>query len=208
MMKKVTYALLGIFVILVFILRSFSSPLVICSAIPFGVVGVIWAFYLQDLKLDIMAFIGVIAMAGVVVNDSLIMVTTINSLKKKYGLLSKEIITLGASTRLRPILLTSITTLGGVFPMAYGIGGDSGFTKALAMSLGWGLLFATVLTLVFLPSLLLIVNDIVLIPSKFSRKKLKNAPQNIKEHLDPELEFLNSKNSKTSKTTEQSENLQ
>lgn len=170
MMKKMIYALLGIFTVLVFILRSFSSPIVICSAIPFGVVGVIWAFYLQGLKLDIMAFIGVIAMAGVVVNDSLIMVTTINGLKEKYGVLTKEVIGLGASTRLRPIILTSITTLGGVFPMAYGIGGDSGFTKALAMSLGWGLLFATILTLVFLPSLLLVVDDIKVFLSKPLKK--------------------------------------
>src|SRR5690606_32020395 len=94
----------------------------------------------------------------VVVNDSLILVGSINKeLKDKNGM--KGLVTASVS-RLRPILLTSITTLGGVFPMAYGIGGDSGFTKPLALSMGWGLLFATLLTLFLIPAMVSIWHDL------------------------------------------------
>ncbi|EQC43179.1 efflux RND transporter permease subunit [Bacteriovorax sp. DB6_IX] len=157
--KSMLYSVLGIFFVLAIILRSIVQPLLICSAIPFGVIGVIWAFYFQDLKLTLMAMIGIIGMAGVVVNDSLILVDTINKMRSSWKSFSKKIIITGATSRLRPIILTSITTLGGVFPMAYGIGGDSGFTKPLAMSMGWGLLFATVLTLLVLPCMLMIQAD-------------------------------------------------
>ncbi len=158
--QNVLYAVVGIFFVLALILKSVSAPIIICTAIPFGVIGVIWAFYFQNLKLDTMAFIGIIGMAGVVVNDSLMLFTTLNRLKEKFGVLSPEVIMEGSSQRLRPIILTSITTLGGVFPMAYGIGGDAGFTKPLAMSMGWGLLFATALTLFLIPSLVQIQEDI------------------------------------------------
>lgn len=163
MIKNVFLGIGLIYFVLAVILRSTISPFIICSAIPFGLIGVIWAFYFQGLKIDIMAIIGIIAMAGVVVNDSLLLVDTANQ-NKDDQVGDKEIINLAniiktCVSRLRPILLTSITTLGGVFPMAYGIGGDSGFTKPLAMSMGWGLLFSTGLTLLLIPSLVLIQSD-------------------------------------------------
>ncbi|EQC46205.1 efflux RND transporter permease subunit [Bacteriovorax sp. Seq25_V] len=170
MFKNVLFAVGLIVFILAIILRSIVTPFIICSAIPFGLIGIIWAFYFQGLKLDIMAFIGVIAMAGVVVNDSLLLVDTVNSSRGKKKYIDLETLLTDCAKRLRPILLTSITTLGGVFPMAYGIGGDSGFTKPLAMSMGWGLLFATGLTLLILPAYLLIFDDI---KKLFSRKKDK-----------------------------------
>ncbi|ATH08121.1 hypothetical protein BIY24_09215 [Halobacteriovorax marinus] len=145
--------------VLALILKSFVQPLIIATAIPFGLIGIVWAFYFHSLPIDVMGMVGVMGMAGVVVNDSLIMVTTINSKKSKLWFLTREDILSGAVSRFRAIILTSITTLGGVFPMAYGIGGDSGFTRPLALSMGWGLLFATCLTLFALPSLLEIQRD-------------------------------------------------
>lgn len=170
MSRKVLYSMLAIFFVLAIILKSVTQPLLICLAIPFGLIGVLWSFYFQGLELDIMALIGVIGMAGVVVNDSLLLVDTINKLKRKAGFFSKDQIVNGAMSRLRPILLTSITTLGGVFPMAYGIGGDSGFTKPLAMSMGWGLLFATSLTLFVLPCLLNVQEDVISLVLKLKNK--------------------------------------
>ena len=145
--------------VLSLILKSFVQPLIIGMAIPFGLIGVVWAFYFHSLSIDIMGMVGIMGMAGVVVNDSLIMVTTINGKKSKLWFLTRKDIHDGAVSRFRAIILTSITTLGGVFPMAYGLGGDSGFTKTLALSMGWGLLFATGLTLFALPALLEIQRD-------------------------------------------------
>ena len=79
---------------------------------------------------------------------------------KEKGRFDKSVIISGASSRLRAILLTTVTTLGGVFPMAYAIGGESGFTQPLAFSMGWGLSFATFLTLFILPSLLMVQIDV------------------------------------------------
>lgn len=172
------YSLLLIILVLALVLGSISQPFIICLSIPFGVVGVIWAFYFHQIPLSIMGIVGVIGMAGVVVNDSLVMVTTINKLKKE-GQSHREAILNGASSRLRAIILTSITTLGGVFPMAYGIGGESGFTSPLALSLGWGLLCSTLLTLVLLPSLQLISVDIGAVFSKIYLKLAKKDPEEI-----------------------------
>lgn len=159
MTKMMITCVFLILFVLAIILKSFVQPLIIGMAIPFGLIGITWAFYFHSLPIDIMAMVGIMGMAGVVVNDSLIMVTTINSKKKKLWFLTRNDILTGAVSRLRAIILTSITTLGGVFPMAYGIGGDSGFTKPLALSMGWGLFFATGLTLFALPALLEIQRD-------------------------------------------------
>ncbi|WP_127717619.1 efflux RND transporter permease subunit [Halobacteriovorax sp. HLS] len=162
--------------VLALILRSFSQPLMIGMAIPFGMIGVIWAFYFHGQSIDIMAMVGIMGMAGVVVNDSLIMVDTINKKKAKIWHLTREDIHSGAVSRLRAIIITSITTLGGVFPMAYGIGGDSGFTKSLALSMGWGLLFATALTLLVLPTLLEVQRDFWRVLNKVPLFKNKFSP--------------------------------
>ena len=173
MLKKFMYALIGIFFVLALVLRSLMQPILICMAIPFGVIGVIWAFYFQSFEINLMAIIGIIGMAGVVVNDSLLLVVTVNEQRKDWFNFHSPQIIQGASSRLRPIILTSITTLGGVFPMAYALGGDAGFTKSLAMSMGWGLLFATVLTLIVLPCMLLIQRDFMVF---FGRKILRRSP--------------------------------
>jgi multidrug efflux pump subunit AcrB len=188
--KKFIYSLMGIFFVLAVILRSIAQPLLICSAIPFGIIGVIWAFYFQGLKLDVMAFIGIIGMAGVVVNDSLILVDTVNKMKTTWKNFTKDIVIEGATSRLRPILLTSITTLGGVFPMAYGLGGDSGFTKPLAMSMGWGLLFATTLTLFAIPCMLMIQADFMKLIGRFIKEKPKAQELAIEEEMPSADELI------------------
>lgn len=159
--KMALYCVLLILLVLSLVLNSLFQPLLIGAAIPFGVVGVIWAFYFHGVDIDVMAIVGIIGMAGVVVNDSLIMVDTVNGLREMKRRFNRQIIVMGAVTRLRPILLTSITTLGGVFPMAYGLGGDSGFTKPLALSMGWGLFLATFLTLFLIPGMLNIQADLM-----------------------------------------------
>lgn len=157
-MKVALVCVLLVLLTLALVLGSLTLPLILGLPIPFGLTGVIWALYLHDMPMGIMSLIGLVGTVGVSVNDSLIMVDTIMK-KKKQGLMTRDHIIEGASSRLRAIILTTSTTLAGVFPMAYGIGGESGFTQPLAFSLGWGLFFATFLTLFILPACLEIRRD-------------------------------------------------
>jgi multidrug efflux pump subunit AcrB len=141
------------------VLGSLTLPFIVGLPIPFGLMGIVWALYLHDMPMGIMSLIGLIGTVGVSVNDSLIMVDQIMKRGLKNGGLSRQHIIEGASSRLRAIILTTVTTLGGVFPMAYAIGGESGFTEPLAFSLGWGLFFSTFLTLFALPAFIEIRRD-------------------------------------------------
>ncbi|MCP4912916.1 MAG: efflux RND transporter permease subunit [Oligoflexia bacterium] len=187
MLTKVLYSVVLILFILAMVLQSFVQPLLIGSAIPFGIIGVIWAFYFHGQSIDVMGIVGIIGMAGVVVNDSLMLVDTVNKKRKSWLSFKREDIIEGTASRLRPIVLTSLTTLGGVFPMAYGIGGDSGFTKPLALSMGWGLLFATTLTLFVLPAMLEIQREIMVFAIKLKNKLLKKKTDDNEEMIISEI---------------------
>lgn len=141
-------------------LGSVVQPFLVAFAIPFGIIGIIWAHYLHGRDLTIMSMIGLLGMMGVVVNDSIVLADTINRLTKKYGRFDRDLIVEAASQRIRPVFLTSMVALAGAFPMAYGIGGESGFTQPLAFSIGWGLLFGTTLTLFLFPALMEVLFDI------------------------------------------------
>lgn len=152
--------LLLIYVCLALSLGSLTGPAVVLLAIPFGLTGVVFALYMHSLPLDIMAIIGVAGLAGVVVNDSLVMTSTIfEHFKSDQQAGFAEAVVEGATQRFRAVVLTSVTTLGGVFPLAYGIFGNAGWLRPMVLVLGWGLLFATLLTLFFLPCLLLLFHD-------------------------------------------------
>lgn len=184
MIKMLVYCIGLILLVLALVLNSLLQPLLIGLAIPFGVIGVIWAFYFHGEPIRVMGIVGIIGMAGVVVNDSLIMVDTINKMRKNWLTFPRESVIKGAVSRLRPILLTSITTLGGVFPMAYGLGGDAGFTKPLALSMGWGLLFSTLLTLFLLPCFLEIQRNFMVF---YSKKFPKSQDEELAESAESPL---------------------
>ena len=160
-LKVVFYCLTGILLVLALILGSLTQPLLVILPAPFALVGVLWALYFHNLEMGLLAMIGFIGTVGVAVNDSLIMVDKINKITDNGKILDRSLVIEGATSRLRAVILTTITTVGGVLPMAYGIGGESGFTGQLAFSLGWGLMFATTLTLFALPALLCVRNDIL-----------------------------------------------
>jgi multidrug efflux pump subunit AcrB len=154
-------AAIGIYIVLIILFNSVTQPILVMFAIPFGLVGVVGAFALHGEPLGFMAMMGVIGMMGVVVNDSLILVNFINvhrrdEPEKKF----LRIVAEGTSSRLRPILLTSLTTIAGLMPTAYGFGGDDPFVAVMALALGYGILFATPLTLLLLPCLYMIQHDI------------------------------------------------
>ncbi|NRA63128.1 MAG: efflux RND transporter permease subunit [Pseudobacteriovorax sp.] len=162
------FVLAMVYIILMLTMQSSIRPLLVCSAIPLGFVGVIYALYVHDLSLGVMAFIGLLGVAGVAVNDSLIMVDAITQLKKT-GMDARTAIIEGAVSRVRALVLTSITTIAGVFPMAYGIGGETGFTRPLAFALGWGLLSAILLTLVVVPPLTAVIEDMASLIEKIKK---------------------------------------
>lgn len=144
-------ALIAIYCLLVVLFDSFVQPLLIMSAIPFAIIGVFITFMIHGLPLGFIALIGILGLIGVVVNASIVMVSTLNEMKGKTGAISFEGIVEGASIRFRPVLLTTITTVAGLLPTAYGIGGDLPFIRPMVLALAWGLVFATVISLVFIP---------------------------------------------------------
>lgn len=153
-------ALAMIFLILVTQFKSLTQPAVVMLGIPFGLIGVIWSFYLHGMPLSFLGLIGSIGLSGVVVNDSIVLVDFANHAVAR-GMSVFDALVYAGKRRLRAVVLTSITTVAGVLPLVYGIGGSDEFLKPAAMALGYGLLFGTVLILMFIPTLYYIRVDIL-----------------------------------------------
>ena len=145
-------SLLGIYFILVILFDSFMQPLLVMSAIPFTFTGIVFAFFIHQLAFGFVALIGLIGLMGVVVNNSLIMISFMNIQRDSVGV-SPESIANAATQRLRPILLTTITTAAGLFPTAYSFGGDNAFLVPMIMAIAWGLVVASVITLFLIPAI-------------------------------------------------------
>ncbi|MEJ6660357.1 MAG: efflux RND transporter permease subunit, partial [Candidatus Thioglobus sp.] len=167
-------AIVGIFLLLVLLFNSYSQPLIILSAIPFSVIGVIWAFFLHGEALSFFAILGVLALVGVIVNDSLVLVSHLNYLKDKSleKLSIHQWIVKGVKDRLRAVVLTSLTTLAGILPLAYGLGGTDYLLQPMALALGYGLLFGTLMTLILLPCLYLMNVEFITWFKKLKKKRI------------------------------------
>ncbi|MBM42587.1 MAG: acriflavin resistance protein [Acidobacteria bacterium] len=152
-------ALLMIFALLAIPLRSYAQPLIIMSAIPFGLVGAVWGHILLDLDVTMMSMFGLVALTGVVVNDSLVMVDSINRRRARLGDLITALKEAGEG-RVRPILLTSLTTFVGLMPLMFEDSFGAQFLIPMAVSLAFGVVFATFITLILVPSSYLILDDI------------------------------------------------
>lgn len=161
LLKAFFYAFLFIYLILASFFKSLIQPFVVMLAIPFGLIGVIFAFLLHGLPLSFLAILGIVGLNGIVVNDSIVLVDFINKLRST-GMSSKESIIKAVQIRIRPVILTTITTVGGLSTVAYGIGGKDPFLVPMAMAICWGLLFATGLTLIIIPCIYSILDDIAL----------------------------------------------
>ena len=152
-------AVLLIYVIVAILFKSYSQPLLVMAAIPISFLGVIFGHLIMGLDLTLLSMIGSVALAGVVVNDSLILVDLIN--RKRYaGMPLNQAVREGSKGRLRAILLTSITTIAGLAPLMLEKSFQAQFLVPMAVSLVFGLAFATVLTLVFVPAMYLILEDV------------------------------------------------
>lgn len=152
-------ALFLIFFILILTFENFYQPFLILSAIPLGIVAVLVTLILHGKPLSFMALLGVIALAGVIVNNAIVFIDFVNE-GKKDGLTPAQASVLAGKQRLRAVFLTTATTVLGLLPTAYGIGGLDKFVVPVALSLGWGLFFGSILVMIFVPALIVVVEDL------------------------------------------------
>lgn len=152
-------AMVVIYAMLAIPFNSFTQPLIIMLSIPFGIVGAVFGHLIMGYSLSVMSMFGVVALSGVVINDSLILIDFANR-RLRAGSSCFEAICESGIHRFRPILLTTLTTFGGLTPMIFETSRQARFLIPMAISLGFGILFATVITLILVPSLYLIFDDI------------------------------------------------
>lgn len=156
-------AVLGIFLVITLILESFLEAALVASVIPFGAAGVILTFYAHRMPLSMFAMLGIIGLSGVVVNTSIVMVDAVHD--RLRGVDPDDAAVRRRATidavveRLRPILVTTVTTVGGLLPTAYGLGGADAVLSPMSLAIAWGLVFATGITLLLVPSLYVIAQD-------------------------------------------------
>lgn len=158
MLRGFAIAMLVIFALLAIPLASYVQPLIIMTAIPFGMVGAIFGHLLMGWNLSMFSVIGMVAVSGVVVNDSLVLVDYVNRARKRGRSVIHAVQEAGMS-RLRPILLTSLTTFAGLSPLLSEQSTQAQFLIPMAISLAFGVLFSTGVTLVLVPTAYMIVDD-------------------------------------------------
>ncbi|GAB3103169.1 efflux RND transporter permease subunit [Pseudomaricurvus hydrocarbonicus] len=164
-------AMLVIYILLAIPLGSYFQPFIIMTAIPFGIMGAMLGHWMNDLALSILSFNGIIALSGVVVNDSLLLVTRYNELYRNGDNLMDALVN-ACRGRLRAVLLTSFTTFAGLVPLLSETSMQAQSLIPAAVSLGYGIMFATLVTLILIPVLLAIQYDIVVVLSRL-RQLLK-----------------------------------
>ena len=174
-MRNFGLSLLLIFALLAIPLHSYLQPFIIMSAIPFGVVGSVLGHLLFGLDLSLMSIFGIIAAAGVVVNDSLVMVDFVNKAREE-GIRTSDAVVRAGTQRFRAIILTSLTTFIGLMPIIFETSMQAKIVIPMAISLAFGVAFATIVTLVFIPCFYVILEDVKhVITTRLFNKKLFNS---------------------------------
>jgi multidrug efflux pump subunit AcrB len=154
-------ALVGIYAIMVYIFRSYLAPGLIMTTIPLGLLGVAISFWAHGRPVSFLAMIGVIGLAGIIVNNGIILIDFINQMKDEGVMSMREILTKAPTIRLKPVMATSLTTMGGLFPTAYGVGGADAMLVPMTLAMAWGLTTGTILTLVWIPAGYGIIEDMM-----------------------------------------------
>lgn len=153
------FALFAMFTLMAMAFRSYFQPLVVMMAIPFGFVGAVAGHLLLGFDLSMISMMGIVALSGVVVNDSIVLVDAVNTYRRE-GMHVWDAVVAAATRRFRPILLTSLTTFLGLAPMIAETSPQARFLVPMAVSLGFGVLFTTVIALLIVPCLYLLLEDI------------------------------------------------
>jgi len=168
-------ALVMIYAMLAIPFRSYAQPILVMVAIPFGAVGALLGHLLMGFSLSVISLMGIIALSGVVVNDSLVLIDYANR-QRRDGCNSLDAIIAAGMRRFRPILLTTLTTFGGLAPMIFETSVQAKIMIPMAISLGYGILFATVISLLLVPSLYLILDDLAFAWRATLRSEMEPGP--------------------------------
>jgi len=152
-------AMIVIYAMLAVPLNSYIQPLIIMIAIPFGIVGALIGHLIMGYSLSILSMFGVVALSGVVVNDALVLIDFANR-RRQAGMAPLEAIQASGLHRFRPIILTTLTTFGGLAPMIFETSRQARFLIPMALSLGFGVVFATLITLILVPSFYIAIEDV------------------------------------------------
>jgi len=152
-------ALFAIYALLAIPFGSYYQPLIVMIAIPFGIVGAVLGHIIMGYSVSLMSMMGIVALSGVVVNDSLVLIDYANR-QRRDGASAFDAIHQAGGRRFRPILLTTLTTFGGLSPMIFETSRQARFMIPMAISLGFGILFATTITLILVPCLYMMANDV------------------------------------------------
>ena len=188
--------IVAIFLVIALLFNSLSQPIMVLLAIPFGLIGVIWSFYFHGRPFSFLGLIGVIGLSGIVVNNSIMMVEFINKIVQdnkdtesfNESDLIEQIIT-GASRRLRPIIITTGTTVLGLLPTAYGVGGKDPFIEPMVLALAYGIIASTQITLILIPAFYLAnIEGIYFLKKGFS--KLLSIPKLLKNNKRSEKAII------------------
>ncbi len=158
--KGFIIALFLIYTLLAIPFRSFSQPFIVMLAIPFGIIGALFGHLIMGYNLSLFSMFGIVGLTGVVVNDSLVLVDATNRLRREQGLSAYDAVTRAGGLRFRAILLTSLTTFAGLTPMIFERSLQAQFLIPMALSLGFGVLFATFITLLLIPCNYMILDDL------------------------------------------------
>jgi multidrug efflux pump subunit AcrB len=153
MVQGVMLAFVMIYLVLAWVFASYGWPLVVMSAIPFGLIGALFGHWLLNIDLTILSLFGIFGLSGIVVNDSIILVTFFKQLREA-GMATEQAIIEAATQRLRAVLLTSLTTVGGLTPLLFETSLQAQFLIPMAVSISFGLMFATILVLLVIPAML------------------------------------------------------
>lgn len=160
LMRYYVIALVVIFALLAIPFKSYAQPLIIMLAIPMGYVGAVWGHVLLGYGMSMISLFGIVALSGVVVNDSLVLIDAANQRRRQHDYGALDAIIYAGARRLRPILLTSFTTFFGLMPLIFETSVQARFIIPMAISLGFGILFATFVILLLVPAGYLILEDV------------------------------------------------
>lgn len=159
LMSGLLLSMLVIYALLAIPFKSYSQPLIVMTCIPFGAVGAILGHAMMGYSISLTSLLGIVALSGVVVNDSLVFIDCTNG-RRREGHCAHDAVLHAGTARFRPIMLTSLTTFGGLAPMILETSRQARFLIPMAISLGFGILFATLITLLLVPSLYMILDDV------------------------------------------------
>jgi len=163
------FALFCIYALLAVPFRSFTQPFVVMMAIPFGIVGAVAGHLIMGIDITFISLFGIVGLAGVVVNDALVLIHATNRLRRE-GATAHDAVTQAGTLRFRAVILTSLTTFAGLTPIILERSLQAKFLIPMAVSLGYGVLVATFITLLLIPSLYLILEDLLNFTARIKEK--------------------------------------